>query len=62
MLESVLPAEMYRTLTGLMFSIMMDQESELEKSATGEETPSSPEYDDRLSSKNGYAVAAFDTL
>jgi hypothetical protein len=29
MLESVLPIQMYRTLTGLMFSVLMDQESEL---------------------------------
>ena len=53
MLESVLPAEMYRTLTGLMFSILMDQESELEHAATGVAVPSPREFEDGLSGKNG---------
>ncbi len=58
MLESVLPAEMYRTLTGLMFSILMDQESGLEHAATGVAVPSPREFEDGLSGKNGCGMNA----
>ncbi len=58
MLDSVLPAEMCRTLTGLMFSIMMDAECEIEDAELGSQAPadqSPPEMDHAPSAKNGYA-------
>jgi hypothetical protein len=53
MLESILPSEMYRTLTGLMFSILMDEESEIEDQRQPQ---------DRSCGKNGYNLSAFLTL
>jgi hypothetical protein len=55
MLESVLPADMYRTLTGLMFSIMMSQEAELDHTAQGAGAHSPRDIDEGIFTKNGYA-------
>ena len=62
MLDSVLPAEMCRTLTGLMFSIMMDAECEIEDAALGSQAPAGPmppEMERAPSAKNGYAALHF---
>jgi hypothetical protein len=62
MLDSMLPAETYRALTGLMFSIMMDEECEIEDEALGSQAPadrSPPEMDHAPSAKNGYAPQHF---
>ena len=53
MLESILPSEMYRTLTGLMFSILMDEESEIEDQHQPQ---------DGSSGNSGYNLSAFSTL
>ena len=54
MLESILPTEMYRTLTGLMFSILMDQETELKDENRSQQRPGRlQQFQDRSIGKNG---------
>ena len=58
MLESILPSEMYRTLTGLMFSILMDQESEPRDAPSPVKhsgvASALPAFEDEPSGKNRY--------
>ena len=58
MLENVLPPDMYRTLTGLMFSILMDQEEEpRDVPSPAKRSPVAstlPAFEDEASGKNGY--------
>jgi hypothetical protein len=55
MLESILPKEMYRTLTGLMFSILMDQETKPEDENHSLQRPGQLQQlqQDRSNGKNG---------